>query len=44
MAAQLLLHMLPERVEWCDDYCETLFIEEQRPVECSPLAWLLLQR
>jgi len=26
MAAQLLLHLLPERVEWCDDYCETLFV------------------
>ena len=32
MAAQLLLHLHPEHVEWCGDYCETVFIEEQRPV------------
>ena len=38
MAAQLPLHLLPECVEWCDDYYETVFIEEQWPVECSSLA------
>jgi len=32
MAAQLLLHLLPEHVEWCGDYYETVFVEEQRPV------------
>jgi len=32
MAAQLLLYLLPEYVEWCGDYCETVFIEGQKPV------------
>jgi len=44
MVAQLLLHLLPECVESCDDYCEILFIKEQWPMKMQQSCLLCLQQ